>query len=148
MSDHSIIVGNDHAGLLLKKELVRALAEWGWEVEDVGCNSAESVDYPDFALLVARKVAQGKPGLGLLLCGSGIGMCIAANKVPGIRAALCQDSYSAGVSRAHNNANILCLGGRVVGIELAKSVLSVFLSTPYEGGRHQRRLDKIMKAES
>ena len=148
MRDKRIIVGNDHAGLVLKRELVDRLRDLGWQVEDVGCASSESVDYPDFAFAVARQVAADPSILGLLICGSGVGMCIAANKVAGIRAALCHDPYTATVARAHNNANILCLGGRVIGPELAKAVLASFLGTAFEGGRHQRRLDRITQAES
>ena len=142
-----IVVGSDHAGLELKQALVAALAEWGWTVEDVGCHGIESVDYPDFAVAVARRVA-GSEDLGLLVCGTGIGMCITANKVAGVRAALCHDPYSAAASRGHNDANVLCLGGRVIGRELAKAVLRAFLETPFEGGRHGRRLEKIRELES
>jgi ribose 5-phosphate isomerase B len=141
-----VVVANDHAGLELKRELLRSLAEWGWEVEDLGCQGAESVDYPDFALAVARRVAESEE-IGLLICGTGIGMSIAANKVAGVRAALCADTYSAAASRAHNNANVVCLGGRVLGPEVAREILRVFLNTPFDGGRHQRRLDKIAKTE-
>jgi len=149
MSARRISVGCDHAGLELKKQLIPILVGWGWEVEDMGCHSAEgSVDYPDFAVAVARRVVSAPPSFGLLLCGTGIGMCIAANKIPGARAALCHDTYSATAARGHNNANILCLGGRVIGVELAKAILGAFLSSSFEGGRHQRRLDKIAKAES
>jgi ribose 5-phosphate isomerase B len=142
-----IVVGNDHGGLALKQELVEALGRWGWEVDDVGCATTQSVDYPDFAATVAGKVAAGEAPFGLLLCGTGIGMCIAANKVPGIRAALCHETYSASMARAHNDANVLCLGGRVIGPELARAVLAQFLESSFEGGRHQRRLDKIARAE-
>ena len=141
-----VVVANDHAGLELKRELLPSLAEWGWQVEDLGCQGAESVDYPDFALAVARRVAESDE-IGLLLCGTGIGMSIAANKVAGVRAALCADTYSAWASRAHNNANVLCLGGRVIGPEVAREVLRAFLNTDFEGGRHQRRLDKIARLE-
>ena len=146
--DKKILVGSDHGGFALKQELLQALTAWGWEVEDAGCFEAKPVDYPDVALTVARNVAEGKSPLGLLICGSGLGMCIAANKVAGIRAVLCHDTYSAAMSRAHNNANILCCGGRVVGPELAKAVLATFLETPFEGGRHQTRLNKIVAAET
>lgn len=147
MAGKRIVVGSDHAGVDLKRELTRSAAEWGWEVEDLGCQGTESVDYPDFALAVARRVA-GSPDLGLLICGTGVGMCITANKVRGVRAALCHDTFSATASRAHNNANVLCLGARVIGHELARVVLKAFLEAPFDGGRHQRRLDKIAKAES
>lgn len=147
MNETHIIVGSDHAGLLLKRTLMQSLTEWGYEVEDVGCQGAEAVDYPDFALAVARKVAANNGYLGLLVCGTGIGMCIAANKVKGIRAALCHDTFSSAAARAHNDANILCMGGRVIGVELAKAVLASFLRSSFEGGRHQHRLDKIAKTE-
>ncbi len=147
MNQQRIIIASDHAGFSLKEELRGALVQWGWEVEDVGCVDHESVDYPDFALAVARRVAQMDPPLGLLICGTGIGMCITANKVKGIRAALCHETFSASASRAHNNANILCMGGRVIGPDLAKMVLDSFVKSPFEGGRHQRRLDKISEAE-
>lgn len=147
MTPQRIIVGSDHAGFSLKEELRGALTGWGWEVEDAGCHSRDSVDYPDLALEVARRVSLGDPSLGLLVCGTGIGVCIAANKVEGIRAALCHETFSASASRAHNDANILCLGGRVIGPDLARVVLESFIKTPFEGGRHQRRLDKISAAE-
>jgi ribose 5-phosphate isomerase B len=147
MSDKRIILGSDHGGLELKTALTRNLVEWGWTVEDAGCRAGETVDYPDPALAVAHAVAGGAPALGLLVCGTGIGMCIAANKVPGIRAALCHDTYSAGMARQHNDANVLCLGGRVIGPELARSVLAAFLGASFEGGRHARRLEKIRKIE-
>jgi ribose 5-phosphate isomerase B len=147
MAAKRIIVGSDHAGLPLKHEVKQQLATFGYQVEDVGCESAEPVDYPDYALAVARRVAAGDPALGLLICGTGIGMCIAANKVRGVRAALCHDTFSARAARAHNDANILCLGGRVIGPELARSVIEAFLGSSFEGGRHQRRLDKIARAE-
>ncbi len=145
--ERRIVVGCDHAGLALKQELKLYLAELGWEVDDVGCHVAESVDYPDYAFAVARKVVAEERLLGLLLCGTGIGMCIAANKVAGVRAALCHDTFSAKAARAHNDANILCLGGRIIGPELAKAVLEAFLSGSFEGGRHQRRLEQIAKVE-
>ena len=142
-----IVVGSDHGGLELKRQLCDGLAGWGWTVEDVGCSTAQSVDYPDFAETVGRKVADGEADVGLLICGTGIGMCIAANKVRGVRAALCHECYSAQMARAHNDANVLCLGGRVVGPELARQVLATFLESSFEGGRHQRRLDKIASFE-
>jgi ribose 5-phosphate isomerase B len=147
-SEHHIAVGCDHGGLGLKRELVPELTRWGWTVEDVGCHTEESVDYPDFAATVSRMVAEREVELGLLICGTGIGMCIAANKVPGVRAALCGDTYSAQMTRRHNDANVLCLGGRVIGAELAKAVLAAFLEGDFEGGRHQRRLEKIARLET
>jgi len=147
MVARKIVVGSDHGGLELKRQLCESLLSWGWDVDDVGCSTAQSVDYPDFAATVGRKVADGEANLGLLVCGTGIGMCIAANKVPGVRAALCCESYSAKMARAHNDANVLCLGGRVVGPELARQVLATFLESSFEGGHHQRRLDRIAALE-
>ncbi len=138
-----IAVGCDHGGLPLKGELVAALAAWGWEVRDLGCHTADSVDYPDFARAVTAAVTGGAAELGLLVCGTGIGMSMAANRAPGIRAALCGDVYSAAMTRRHNDANVLCLGARVVGPGLALAILEAFLGASFEGGRHQRRLDKM-----
>ncbi|OJH39829.1 ribose 5-phosphate isomerase B [Cystobacter ferrugineus] len=143
-----VIIASDHAGLELRRELVKALQELRVEVDDVGPTSAESVDYPDYARLVSRAVAEGSAARGVLVCGTGMGMAIMANKHPGIRAALCTDEFVARMARAHNDANVLCLGQRVVGAGLARSILEAFLATPFEGGRHQRRLDKIREAES
>lgn len=142
-------MASDHGGLELKQTLLPALEQWGWAAEDLGSRPEEgSVDYPDVALPLARRVAAADPPLGLLICGTGIGVSISANKVPGIRAALCNDTYTAKMARAHNDANVLCLGGRVVGPELARSILEAFLTTDFEGGRHKRRLDKIASFES
>ena len=147
MADQRIIIASDHGGLELKQALASTLEGWSWSVEDLGCHDSASVDYPDLALDLARRVASGQAPLGLLVCGTGIGVSIAANKVPGVRAALCADPYSASMARRHNNANVLCLGGRVLGPELAGAVLEAFLGAEFEGGRHQRRLDKIAAAE-
>jgi ribose 5-phosphate isomerase B len=143
-----VIIASDHAGLELRRELIQALGTLGAEVEDLGPATAESVDYPDFARQVSLAVAEGRAARGVLVCGTGMGMAITANKFPGIRAALCTDEFVARMSRAHNDANVLCLGQRVVGAGLARSILEAFLHTPFEGGRHQRRLDKIREAES
>ncbi|ATB38047.1 ribose 5-phosphate isomerase B [Cystobacter fuscus] len=143
-----VIIASDHAGLELRRELVKALQELRVEVDDVGPTSAESVDYPDYARLVCRAVTEASATRGVLVCGTGMGMAIMANKLPGIRAALCTDEFVARMARAHNDANVLCLGQRVVGAGLARSILEAFLATPFEGGRHQRRLDKIREAES
>jgi ribose 5-phosphate isomerase B len=143
-----VIIASDHAGLELRRELVKALQELRVEVDDVGPTSAESVDYPDYARRVSQAVAAGSATWGVLVCGTGMGMAIMANKHPGIRAALCTDEFVARMARAHNDANVLCLGQRVVGAGLARSILEAFLATPFEGGRHQRRLDKIREAES
>jgi ribose 5-phosphate isomerase B len=143
-----VIIASDHAGLELRRELVKALEESRIEVDDVGPTSTESVDYPDYARRVSLAVAQGRADRGVLVCGTGMGMAIMANKHRGIRAALCTDEFVARMARSHNDANVLCLGQRVVGPGLARSILEAFLATPFEGGRHQKRLDKIREAES
>lgn len=144
MTDKLIAVGCDHGGLALKRELLQELADLGWEVSDLGCTAEDgSVDYPEYAAAVARHVTAARAPLGLLICGTGIGMSMAANKVLGVRAALCADAYSAEMTRRHNDANVLCLGGRVVGPELARAILRAFLGASFEGGRHQRRLDQF-----
>ena len=142
-----IVIGSDHGGLALKEELAAYLKEKGLEVKDMGCYSPESVDYPDVAQAACEEVKQ-QGCLGILLCGTGIGISISANKVPGTRAALCSDPYSARMCREHNNAQVLCLGGRVVGPELAKCIVDAFLEGSFAGGRHQRRVDKIMAIEN
>ncbi len=142
-----IAIACDHGGLELKTALVEKLQSWSHEVVDRGVNGPESVDYPDYALDVARRVASGEVDLGVLVCGTGIGMSIAANKVPGIRAALAGDEFSARMARQHNNANVLCLGNRVLGLGTGAGILEAWLKAEYEGGRHQRRLDKIHAAE-
>ncbi len=138
-----IAVGADHAGLLLKERLVVLLREEGHEVEDFGTNTSESVDYPDFAQRVAQAVAGDRAMLGLLVCGTGTGMAIAANKLDGVRAAACTNTFCARMARAHNNANILALGERVIGAGVAEDVLRAFLETPFDGGRHATRVAKI-----
>jgi ribose 5-phosphate isomerase B len=138
-----IVFGSDHAGLALRAEAVRVAREAGLEVVDLGPAAGESVDYPDFAERVARAVAGGEARLGILVCGTGIGMSIAANKVKGVRAAHCTTEYEARMARAHNDANVLCIGERVVGLGLGGAIVAAFLSQPFEGGRHQRRVDKI-----
>ncbi|WNG35882.1 ribose 5-phosphate isomerase B [Archangium violaceum] len=143
-----VIIASDHAGLELRRELVNVLKELRAEVDDVGPTTNASVDYPDFAKQVCWAVAAGDYTFGVLVCGTGIGMSITANKYRGIRAALCTSEFEARMTRAHNDANVLCLGQRVVGGGLARSILEAFLSTPFEGGRHQKRLDKIREAES
>ncbi|MFL5261220.1 MAG: ribose 5-phosphate isomerase B [Anaeromyxobacteraceae bacterium] len=142
-----IVAGSDHAGLALRGEAVRVARELGFEVEDVGPFSGESVDYPDFARQVAEAVAQGRARFGFLVCGTGIGMSIAANKVDGVRAALCTTELEARMARAHNDANVLCIGERVLGPGLGGAVVKAFLETPFEGGRHLRRVQKIMDLE-
>ena len=143
-----IAIGSDHAGFRLKEIVKNFLKTKNIEVEDFGTHTEESVDYPDYAFKVGEAVARKDFDFGILICGSGIGMSIAANKVKGIRAALCNDLYSAHVSREHNNANILCMGGRVIGEEVAKEIVSVWLNAKFEGGRHERRVNKITDYEN
>lgn len=138
-----IAVGSDHAGLNLKRAVVKALGERGHEVLDLGTDSAESVDYPDFAHAVAAKVVSGDAPLGVLICGSGIGMSLSANRHAGVRAVVCSDTFSARMARMHNDANVLCMGERVVGEGLALDILDAFLGASFEGGRHARRVGKI-----
>jgi ribose 5-phosphate isomerase B len=138
-----IVFGSDHAGLALRAEAVRVAREAGFEVEDLGPFPGESVDYPDYAARVGAAVAAGSARLGVLVCGTGIGMSIAANKLKGIRAAHCTTEYEARMARAHNDANVLCVGERVIGLGLGGAVVAAFLAQPFEGGRHQRRVDKI-----
>lgn len=139
----TIALGADHAGFQLKEALKGWLIEQGYQVVDYGTHSAESVDYPDYAAQVAEAVADQKVEGGVLICGTGIGMAIAANKVPGVRAALCSDLYTARMSREHNDANVLALGGRLMGPEMAVDILRMWLETDFAEGRHRRRLDKI-----
>jgi ribose 5-phosphate isomerase B len=142
-----IAIGGDHAGYPLKQHLVGVLAEWGHAVDDLGTDSTETVDYPPFCAAVARAVVRGEADMGVVLGGSGQGEQISANKVHGARAALCNDLYTARMARTHNNANVLSLGARIVAPELAEEITRIFLDTPFEGGRHQRRLDEIAKIE-
>ena len=142
-----IAVGSDHGGIKLRQLIADHLAEAGHTISDFGTDSAESCDYPKFAELVARSVASGETELGILVCGSGIGMSIAANKIEGVRAALCFNTYMGRMTRLHNDANVLCLGERVLGQGTALSVVDAFVSTSFEGGRHQRRLDLITQLE-
>jgi ribose 5-phosphate isomerase B len=142
-----IAIGSDHGGLELKNFLVALLRDRGVEVQDFGTQGRESVDYPDFGREVSLRVSQGKADLGVLICTSGIGMSIVANKFPGIRAALVQDLEAARSSREHNDANILVLSGSKTEKSLAQEILETWLATPFAGGRHQRRLDKIVQVE-
>jgi len=137
----------DHGGVGLKRALSRFLKDRGFEVTSFGTNSAASVDYPDYAEKLCRAILNGRLERGILICGTGIGMTMTANKFKRIRAALCTDEYMARMSREHNDANVLCLGGRVLGEELAKSIVDVWLKTPFAGGRHSRRLKKMAKIE-
>lgn len=142
------VAGSDHAGLSLKQLLVAHLRANGVEVEDLGTHEAASTDYPDWAAPVARAVAAGQADFGLLVCGTGQGMAMAANRVPGVRAAVVADTFSARATRAHNDANVLCLGQRIVGTGVAEDILDAFLATPYEGGRHAARVAKLAALET
>jgi ribose 5-phosphate isomerase B len=139
----ALAVAADHAGFALKEELVLELKKLRYDVTDLGTSSTEPVDYPDFARRLAEKVSAGAFERGILVCGTGIGMSMAANKVPGIRAALCRSEFEARAARLHNDANVLCLGQRVTGSGLALEIAKTFLTTPFEGGRHQRRVEKL-----
>ncbi len=143
----NVALGADHGGFRMKEEIVALLREIGVGFHDFGTFSEESVDYPDFARTVAEKVADGSYERGIICCGTGIGVSITANKVPGIRAALCHDTYSARMSREHNDANVLTMGGKVVGTGLAREIVRTWLAAGFAGGRHQRRLSKIEKME-
>ena len=142
-----IAIGADHGGYLLKNQIVEHLKGAGHDVEDCGTHDSSSVDYPHFAKMVTSAVKNETAQLGILVCGSGIGMSMAANKYPGIRAALCFNRYMSTMTRLHNDANVLCLGERVIGLGTALEVVEGFVSTEFEGGRHQRRVDKMMAFE-
>jgi ribose 5-phosphate isomerase B len=142
-----VAVGSDHAGYPLKQHLVAVLKDWSHEVDDLGTSSEEPVDYPPFCAAVARAVASGEAARGIVLGGSGQGEQITANKIRGVRAALCNDLYTARMSRQHNDANVLSLGARIVAPELAEEILRLWLDTAFEGGRHVRRLEEIAEIE-
>jgi ribose 5-phosphate isomerase B len=142
-----VAIGSDHGGFEMKTVLIEYLKELKYEVTDCGTNSKEAVDYPDFALAVAEQVRQGKAWRGIMIDGAGIGSCMVANKVPGVRAAMAYDYASASNSREHNNANCLTLGAGLIGLTQAKLIVKTWLSTEYAGGRHQARVDKIMQVE-
>lgn len=142
-----IAIGSDHGGFELKNHMVKYLLEKGYAVKDFGTYSEDSVDYPDCAKPVCEAVISGEAEKGILICGTGIGISIAANKYKGIRAALCSNEYSAAMAKRHNNANILCLGGRVTGRELAYSIAEAWLDEKFEGGRHEQRIAKIHAVE-
>jgi ribose 5-phosphate isomerase B len=142
-----IVVGSDHAGFCVKERIKKYLEGAGYLVEDVGTHSEESVDYPDYAKAVGMRVASGNDSLGVLVCGTGIGVSIAANKVEGIRAALAHDSLTARRAREHNDANVIALGGRIVGEDEAIAIVQEFLGAQFAGGRHQRRIDKISEMD-
>ena len=136
-----VAIGSDHGGFGLKQTVTVKLQNAGYEVVDCGCNSVDSVDYPDFADQVCKQVLSGGANLGILVCGTGIGMSMAANRHKGIRAALCHNEYTARMSREHNDANILCLGDRVLGSGVAEAIVDAWLQTEFAGGRHQRRIE-------
>ena len=142
----TVAVASDHAGFALKSALADDLEALGHRVLDLGPASADPVDYPDFGHALARSVASGEAEMGVAVCGSGIGISIALNRHRGVRAALCHDSLSARLSRQHNDANVLALGGRLIGVETARDALRIFLETPFDGGRHAARVDKIDSA--
>ena len=142
-----IAIGSDHRGFEAKTRIVSILHQLGHEVHDTGPHSRDSVDYPDFAFEVARAVSEGRTERGILICGTGIGMCIAANKLRGVRAAPCHDCITAEMSRRHNDANVLCLSADLLGEELIDRMVRIWLETPFEGGRHARRVEKIMRFE-
>ena len=138
-----LAIGSDHGGYELKEFLKSILIESGYEVKDFGCFSQESVDYPDIAIPLCKELQKGSFERGILICGTGIGMSITANRFKGIRATLCNDLFSAKMSRRHNNSNILCMGGRIIGKDLAKEILNIWLTEPFDGDRHLRRINKI-----
>ena len=144
-----IVMGSDHRGFAVKQRLVGALTKLGHEVRDLGVDTGDgAADYPDFAIPVSEAVARGDADRGILVCGTGFGMCIAANKVAGIRAVSCRDPIEAEMSRRHNDANVLCMSADFLGQELIDRMVQVWLTTDFEGGRHQRRVEKITKYES
>ena len=142
-----IAIGNEHYAVELKEIIADYVRELGHEVVNLGTDSTQSCDYPLYGEKVGRAVVSGKADLGIAICGTGLGISLAANKVKGVRACVCSEPYTARMSRLHNNANVLCFGARVVGSELAKMITQVWLETEFEGGRHQRRVDQIMEIE-
>ena len=142
-----LVIGSDHGGFLLKQEIKKHLEEKGVDFVDVGCYDENSVDYPDVAKAACDKITSGECDIGILICGTGIGIGIAANKVPGVRAALCHDTFSAHAAREHNNANILTMGERIIGPGLALDIVDAFLAADFAGGRHERRVGEIAAIE-
>ena len=147
MRPKKIAIGSDHAGFEGKEQARQFLAARGFEVKDLGTGGAESVDYPDYGAAVGRAVAAGEADCGVVMCGSGIGISIAANKVPGVRAALCWNEETAQLARRHNDANVLCIGARFVEPELAARMIQTFVETEFDGGRHQQRVDKLAQLD-
>ncbi len=142
-----VAIGSDHRGYHLKEQIIAMLRSKGHEVDDTGASGAESVDYPDFAALVAKKVGSGAAERGVLICGTGIGMAICANKFKGVRAAPCNDEVTAELSRRHNDLNVLCLSGDMLSPRAVERIVEAWFSTPFEGGRHERRVEKIRELE-
>lgn len=147
MTRMKVAIASDHGGLRIKEEIKALLDELQLSYEDFGCHCEDSVDYPDYALPVGKKVVSGEFDRGILICGTGIGMSIAANKIKGVRCALVHDLFSAKATREHNDSNVLAMGERVIGPGLAKEIARVWLQTPFEGGRHEKRVQKICKIE-
>jgi len=143
-----IAIGNDHAAVELKNIVMQHLLDKGYEVTNLGTDTNASVDYPDYGRAVGEAVVSGQAELGIAICGTGVGISIACNKVRGVRAVCCSDPFSAKMSRCHNNANVLCFGARVVGSELALMIVDTWLASEFEGGRHARRVDKLMEIEN
>ena len=143
-----IAIGSDHGGFELKNKIVKWLEENGYDVKDFGIHENKSVDYPDIAEVVCKSIISGQCDRGILVCGTGIGISIAANKIKGIRAAVCGDIYSAAMTKRHNNANVITLGGRVVGEDVGIEIVKAWLTNEFEGGRHQNRIDKITNLEN
>jgi len=147
MKPKRIAIGSDHAGYESKEQAKQSLASLGVEIDDKGTNSLESVDYPDFGAAVGRAVVNGEVDRGVVICGSGIGISIAANKVPGVRAALCWNEETARLAREHNDANVLCIGARFIEPELAARMIRTFMETEFSGGRHQQRVEKLSQLD-
>ena len=143
-----IALASDHGGFDLKESVIAHLLNTGWEVDDLGPHSGDSVDYPDYGIKLAEAVADKRVQRGIVICGTGIGMSIVVNRYPGIRGTLCSDLFTAKLCREHNDSNILIMGGRVIGKGLAAEIVNTWLNTPFEGGRHQRRLDKINQIDA
>jgi len=142
-----IAIASDHGGFNLKESMIAHLLNTGWEVDDLGPHNGSAVDYPDYGIKLAEAVADKKVERGIVICGTGIGMSIVVNRYPGIRGTLCSDLFTAKLCREHNDSNILIMGGRVIGVGLAAEIVNTWLNTPFEGGRHQRRLDKITQID-
>jgi len=148
MKPWKIVLASDHAGLALKEHLEAFLRQAGCQVVDVGTHTTDSCDYPDFAAEAGRRLAAGEFERGIFVCGTGLGIALAANKIPGVRAVPCPSEYTVELTRRHNDANVLCLGGWTIGTRLAEVLVNRFLETPFEGGRHARRVDKIKRLEA